>query len=460
MPGATASGLIHRNDARTRRGHDDCMWPYHPDLLATPVPRYTSYPTAAEFGDIAPGLYADALEQVTGDVSLYVHIPFCERICHYCGCNTGAAGKRQRLDSYLAALGQEAVTVASRLPDGVRVRRVSFGGGSPNALDPVDFVRLVEHLTVVFRLDDPVFSIELDPRTMSADWAQAIATVGIARASLGVQTFAHHCQQAIGRVQGDDAIVRTVDWLRGAGVSSLNFDLMFGLPRQTRGDLLETLERSRMLGADRIALFGYAHVPHIVPRQRAIDATDLPDQRERFAMAGLGHAQLSANGYWPVGFDHFARPGDPLAKAAFGGRVRRNFQGFTDDEAPNLVGLGASAISRFPHLLAQNEKNSGRYRMIATQGLLTADRGIERSADDRERGAIVEQLLCQGSARLTPRLADEIAEALRPFIERDLASLREDVLTVTADGLPYARTIAAFLDPYRRTTPRRFSSAI
>ncbi|WP_310018018.1 radical SAM protein [Croceicoccus sp. BE223] len=436
------------------------MWPYHPDLLATPVPRYTSYPTAAEFGNIGPGLYADALEQVTGDVSLYVHIPFCERICHYCGCNTGAAGKRQRLDSYLAALSREAVTVASRLPDGVRVRRVSFGGGSPNALDPVDFVRLVEHLTVAFRLDDPVFSIELDPRTMSADWAQAIATVGIARASLGVQTFAYHCQQAIGRVQGEDTIVRTVDWLRGAGVSSLNFDLMFGLPRQTRGDLLDTLERSRTLGADRIALFGYAHVPHVVPRQRAIDATDLPDQQERFAMAGLGHAQLAANGYWPVGFDHFARPGDPLAKAAFAGRVRRNFQGFTDEEAPNLVGLGASAISRFPHLLAQNEKNSGRYRMIATQGLLTADRGIERSAEDRERGSIVEQLLCQGSARLAPRLAAEIGEPLRSFIERDLASLREDVLTIGADGLPYARTIAALFDPYRRTTPRRFSSAI
>ncbi|HEX2793041.1 MAG TPA: coproporphyrinogen III oxidase, partial [Croceicoccus sp.] len=128
------------------------MWPYHPDLLATPVPRYTSYPTAAEFGDIAPGLHADALAGVEGDVSLYVHIPFCEKICHYCGCNTGAAGRRQRLDSYLAALEREVRTVSSTLPADVRVRRVSFGGGSPNALDPVDFVRLVEHLTVAFRL--------------------------------------------------------------------------------------------------------------------------------------------------------------------------------------------------------------------------------------------------------------------------------------------------------------------
>lgn len=436
------------------------MWPYHPDLLATPVPRYTSYPTAAEFGDIAPGLHADALAGVEGDVSLYVHIPFCEKICHYCGCNTGAAGRRQRLDSYLAALEREVRTVSSTLPADVRVRRVSFGGGSPNALDPVDFVRLVEHLTVAFRLDDPIFSIELDPRTMSADWAQAIATVGIARASLGVQTFAAHCQQAIGRMQGDDTIARTVEWLRGAGVSSLNFDLMYGLPRQTRQDLLDTLDLSRMLGADRIALFGYAHVPHIVPRQRAIDATDLPDQRERFAMAGLGHAHLSANGYRPVGFDHFARAGDPLATAATTGRVRRNFQGFTDDEAPNLVGLGASAISQFPHLLAQNEKNSGRYRMIASQGLLTADRGIERSADDQERGAIIEALLCQGSTRLPPRLVTEIGERLRAFTERDLAWLDKNLLTIAPGGLPYARTIAALLDPYRKTTQRRFSSAI
>lgn len=438
-----------------------CMWPYHPDLLATPVPRYTSFPTAAEFGDIPGDAYRKALESVSGDVSLYVHIPFCEKICFYCGCNTGKAGRRQRLESYLSALHAEIDLVSSLLPRGTKVGRVAFGGGSPNAITPTDFVRLVDTLTIRFGLDDPIFSIELDPRTMTRSWAEVIGHVGIERASLGVQTFAPHCQEAIGRVQTEDSIVETVDLLRNAGVTSLNFDLMYGLPGQTRDDLLDTLQRTRVLGADRVALFGYAHVPHIVPRQRMIDDTDLPDQAERFAMAGLGYSYLATHGYLPVGFDHFARPGgDPLARSATEGRVHRNFQGFTDDAAPNLIGLGSSAISSFPHLLAQNEKNSGRYRMIASQGSLTAQRGFERSAEDRERGKAIEDLLCQGRTELPEYLTADIACRLSAFTARGLASLDGNVLTMDPDGLPYARTIAALLDPYRQVSKTRFSAAV
>ena len=226
--------------AGAAQGTSPAMWPYHPDLLATPVPRYTSYPTAAEFGEIAPDAYRVALEGVRGDVSLYIHIPFCEKICFYCGCNTGASGRRQRLESYLSALHREIELVASLVPAEARVRRIAFGGGSPNAIAPVDFVRLIDSLTVNFQLADPVLSIELDPRTMTADWAEVIGKVGIQRASMGVQTFAAHCQEAIGRVQSEDCIVRSVDWLRDAGVSSLNFDLMYGLPGQSRDDLVGT----------------------------------------------------------------------------------------------------------------------------------------------------------------------------------------------------------------------------
>lgn len=445
----------------TEESRFSSMWPYHPDLLAVPVPRYTSYPTAADFGPIAGHLLPGAIAGVTGDVSLYIHVPFCERICHYCGCNTGASGRRQRLESYLAALMHEISVVSSLLQPGARVRRVSFGGGSPNALDPIAFIRLVDRLIVAFGLADPIYSIELDPRSMTLDWMRAIKTVGIERASLGVQTFATHCQQAIGRVQDEDTIVRTVDWLREGGVTSLNFDLMYGLPGQTRDDLSDTLQRTRVLGADRIALFGYAHVPHVVPRQRAIDASALPDQAERFAMAAMGHTYLASHGYVPVGFDHFAKPGgDPLARAALEGRVRRNFQGFTDDDAPNLIGLGASAISQFPHLIAQNEKNSGRYRMMASEGKLTADRGIVRSADDQQRGAAIEALLCQGRARLTPNLMGEIASRIVPFAERGLVNISNDWVVMTADGLPYTRTVAALLDRYRAVSTRQFSAAV
>lgn len=437
------------------------MWTYHPDLLATPVPRYTSYPTAADFGELSSEDYRQALANVTGDVSLYLHIPFCEKICYYCGCNTGAAGRRNRLESYLDALHREIETVAGLLPAQTKISRVSFGGGSPNAIAPTDFVRLIDALTINFELSSPVYSIELDPRTMTRDWAEALRLVGVERASLGVQTFATHCQERIGRVQPEDLILQTTDWLREAGVTSLNYDLMYGLPGQSRHDLHDSLSRTRVLGADRIALFGYAHVPHIVPRQRAIDASGLPDQAERFAMAAEGYAYLVTHGYTPVGFDHFAKPGrDPLASAALSGHLKRNFQGFTDDQATTLIGLGASAISAFPHLIVQNEKNSGRYRMRSVAGNLSAERGIRRSADDRFRGEIIEALLCRGEAHVAPCLLAGMRRDLEPFIDRGLADLHRGRLLISADGLPYVRTIAALFDPYRRQSTRRFSSAV
>ena len=436
------------------------MWPCHPDLLAAPVPRYTSYPTAGDFGALPPIAHRSALERVEGDVSLYLHIPFCEKICHYCGCNTGKANRSARLESYLAALHAEIATVAALLPQGTRVRRVSFGGGSPNAIAPAAFLALVDDLGRRFELADPVWSVELDPRTMTRGWADALGKVGVQRASMGVQTFARHCQLAIGREQPEELIARTTGWLRGAGVGSINFDLMYGLPGQSRDDLRDSIERTVALGADRVALFGYAHVPHLVPRQRVIDATDLPDQDARFAMSAMGHDWFAAHGYQPVGFDHFARPGDPLALAAAGGTLHRNFQGFTDDPAVTLIGLGSSAISSFPGLLAQNEKNSGRYRMIASQGLLAADHGVARPSDDQQRGAIIAQLLWLVTAQLPPRLARELGSQLCRFTTRNLASLKGDRLTIQPDGLPYARTIAALLDPYRASGSRRFSSAI
>ncbi|MFZ9396432.1 MAG: oxygen-independent coproporphyrinogen III oxidase [Erythrobacter sp.] len=436
------------------------MWPYHPELLATPVPRYTSYPTAAEFGPIDGSTFARELQHAEGEVSLYVHIPFCEKICHYCGCNTAAAGRRQRLEAYLDALHHEIALVADRLPQSVSVTRVSFGGGSPNAVTALDFARLLNCLTAHFRLDDPLISVELDPRVMSEDWAEVIASSGITRASLGVQTFAPGAQVAIGRVQPFEMIERTVRWLRDGGINSLNLDLMYGLPGQAWGDLEDTLASSLELGADRIALFGYAHVPHLIPRQRAIPDHDLPGMKARFEMAERGFEYLTSHGYAPVGFDHFARPPDPLALAASEGRLHRNFQGFTDDPAPILIGLGASAISSFPQLLAQTEKNGGRYRMLLSQDHLPVANGIIRSAEDRYRGAVIERLLCSGEARLGGRLMHENRAALQPFIERGLAEICNDTLTILQRGLPYSRTIAALFDSYRQDSQRRFSSAV
>jgi oxygen-independent coproporphyrinogen-3 oxidase len=238
-------------------------WPYHSELLERPVPRYTSFPTAAEFGPGVDAADADAaLRGASGDLSLYLHIPYCERICWYCGCNTGAANKRQRLASYLDALHREIAIVGARLGPGARVRRIAFGGGSPNAIAPTDFVRLADALTLHMPLADPVWSVELDPRTLTREWCQVLGWVGVSHASLGVQTFEPALQAAIGRIQPDAEIASATAMLREAGIGSLNYDLMYGLPGQTRDHLETTLARTADLGADRIALFGYAHVPH------------------------------------------------------------------------------------------------------------------------------------------------------------------------------------------------------
>lgn len=437
------------------------MWTYHPELLATPVPRYTSFPTAAEFGDsVGPEDFRAAVSTATGDISLYVHIPFCEKICWYCGCNTAAANRVQRLASYLDALHHEIALIAELLPAGARVRRIAFGGGSPNALSPVDFVRLFDQLTLKFPLEDPVVSIELDPRTLGEEWEGVIRVVGASHASLGVQTFAPRLQEAIGSVQPIGMITRAVDMLRRAGVTSLNMDLLYGLPGQALEDVANSLDLAQDFGADRVALFGYAHVPQLIPRQRQIDGANLPGQDLRFEMAEAGYRQMIDAGYLPVGFDHFTVPGDPLAQAALAGRLHRNFQGFTDDPATALIGLGASAISSFPGLLAQNEKNAGRYRMLVSQGTLPVALGKVRSVDDQRRGSIIEELLCRGRARVDHAIMSSAQDRLEPFRKAGLFEHSGGMFVIPEASLPYARSIAACFDPYRHDSARRFSSAV
>ena len=440
------------------------MWPYHPALLARPVPRYTSYPTAAEFTDaVGEPQLRDALASATHDqpLSLYVHIPYCREICWYCGCNTGRANRSQRLASYLDALHGEIGMVAGRLEGRGHVGHIAFGGGSPNAISPIEFARLVDSLMVQFRSHRPTMSVELDPRFLPTEWDMTLQATGVTRVSLGVQTFDPQVQAAIGRIQPHALIAETVGRLRAVGMSSINFDLMYGLPFQTRDTLAATLEQTIAMAPERIALFGYAHVPHLLPRQKQVQAQALPDQVERFAMAAQGYEQLTAAGYVPVGFDHFAKPGDPLARAAESRSVRRNFQGFTDDASETLIGFGASAISQFKDRIIQNDKHSGRYRMLCSGNRLPAARGIMRDADDRNRGAVIDALLCQGEADMAPlggAMPD--VETLAPFLEADLVTLTGTRLALTPAGLPYARTIAALFDRYRAEPGQRFSSAI
>ncbi|MHA6720094.1 oxygen-independent coproporphyrinogen III oxidase [Sphingomonas sp. RS6] len=437
---------------------------YHPDLLATPVPRYTSYPTAAEFGDsmgsddMAAAL--DAIEPGT-PASLYLHIPFCKEICWYCGCNTGAANRSARLQAYLDRLGEEVELVAARLGGRAAVGRIAFGGGSPNAISPEAFRALAGQVRAAFGAEAPVLSLEVDPRGFDRGWADAIREAGVRRVSLGVQTFDPAIQAAIGRVQPADTIAEVVMLLRDAGVDSINFDLMYGLPGQDIERLGDSIEASVALGVDRLAVFGYAHVPHLIARQRRIDAGALPDAAARFDQAVHARAVLVAAGYQPVGFDHFARPDDAIAVAARDGQLRRNFQGFTEDPAEVLIGIGATAISQFPDRLLQNEKNSGRWHMAISADRFAASRGIHRDAEDRRRAEAIEALLCRDAADLAG-LSDPaaIVAQLAPFEARGLLHRQGTRITLADDAWPYARTIASALDRYRTPAATRFSSAV
>ena len=427
------------------------MWPYYPDLMERPVPRYTSYPPATAFCDsVGSEAQAQALNAVGPGtpLSLYLHIPYCQKICWYCGCNTGAAGRTQRLTAYLKALEGEIALVAKLLGGRGKLHRIAFGGGSPNAIDPVDFVRLMDRLVTIFGSGTaPDISVEIDPRAFSPDWAMTLAITQVSRVSFGVQSFDPAIQSAIGRIQPVAMIETCIAALRARGIKAINFDLMYGLPGQTVAALDQTLDDVVRLQPSRIALFGYAHVPQMFPRQRRIDATALPDAAARFDQAAFGHERLVREGYVAIGFDHFALPDDPLAKAAASGSVRRNFQGFTEDQAQVMVGLGASAISLFPDLIIQNEKNPGAYRDRIAASHLAGARGVVRGAEDQARARVIEQLLCQLRAVPDPTLVDpHLEQALAQFRARGLVEQKGQALHITEQGRPYARTIAAAFD--------------
>ncbi len=432
-------------------------WPYIPELLEQPVPRFTSYPPATHFQDgVGDEQYRSALEAIAPGtpISLYLHIPYCNKICYYCGCNTGAANRKTRLDAYLGALEKEIELVGGILGGRAKVKHIAFGGGSPNAIEPVQFVRLVDRLSTIFSAANPEISVELDPRNFSLEWALALSACNVRRVSLGVQTFAPHVQRAIGRIQPFAMIEECVASLKMRGISTINFDLMYGLPQQSLADLEETVETAIGLHPSRAALFGYAHLPDMIPRQRKIDSSLLPDTRLRFEQAQAGFRLFTAAGYEAVGFDHFALPEDALNIAHKNGHMRRNFQGFTDDDCNILLGFGASAISQFPGLIVQNEKHAARYRSLASAGKPAAAKCIEKPEQSRRIGAIIERLLCDHQAVLPAIFRSRLSAApLNKLIRQRLVSWDGKRLAIPDHGRHYSRQIAAALTELLKDAP-------
>jgi len=432
------------------------------DLLARfdgRAPRYTSYPTALQFSAEVDaevyGRWLGALDPAE-PVSLYAHIPFCDRLCWYCGCNTRAVRKRALISEYVDRLLDELALVEAKLSGRLPVGAVHLGGGTPNMLSPDDLELMFQGFRRVFDIGKGAeIAAELDPSLLSPEWAQAAAAQGLNRASVGVQCLSPQVQAAVNRIEPFSVVEQAVGWLRDAGVGSINFDLMYGLPKQQVEDVEDTLEQVLALRPDRIAMFGYAHVPWAKAHQKLIDAADLADAAGRLAQSEAAAAVLAAHGYVRIGLDHYALPQDALAQGLAAGTLRRNFQGYTTDPHPTLIGLGASAIGRLPQGYAQNVPEELAWRTAVGQGRLPVRRGVALTDDDRFRAELIERLMCDmrldmaaACARhgCSPSVLQPERARLRQMAEEGILTLDGDRIALTETGRPFVRVVARIFD--------------
>jgi oxygen-independent coproporphyrinogen-3 oxidase len=442
-------------------------------LAEKPAPRYTSYPTALQFSaSVGPDTHRQWLSAV-GDcrpVSVYVHVPYCRRLCWYCGCSTQATARAEPVAAYADTLFSEIRLVSQKIGRRLPLSSVHLGGGSPDTLAPQSLDRLFAVLTECFAFEGGAeIAAELDPSNVREVWVLAAQRRGLSRVSLGVQTFAPHVQAAINRPQSFEVVRLACALLRGAGVGSVNFDLMYGLPMQRTVDVRETLDAALTLKPDRIAIFGYAHVPWAKPHQRLILPADLPSAAQRMEQSGTAEARLVAEGYVPIGLDHFALPGDPLAQAFAQGRLHRNFQGYTADQAETLIGFGASAISRLPQGYAQNAAETRQWARALADGELPTARGYALEGEDGFRAEIIQQLMCYGRADLalicerwgvSATSLEAERRKLDAFRAMGLVAFDDQSVRLTEHGRPLVRTVCTAFDRYFQDGPARHSRAI
>ncbi|HCK84638.1 MAG TPA: oxygen-independent coproporphyrinogen III oxidase, partial [Hyphomonadaceae bacterium] len=362
---------------------------------AQTAPRYTSYPTAPHFeARVDAPEYARWLGELSQDVALYLHTPYCREMCWYCGCHAYAVRRDEPIADFVEAMLAEIDLVAAAT-SARQVREIHWGGGTPNILSPERFAaiatRMGERLDLS-RLER--HAVEIDPRLLTEAQVRALAQAGVNRASLGVQDLDARVQQGIGRVQPFGLVEEAARMLRKAGIEALSFDLMYGLPHQTRESVRETAKLAASLRPARFSVFGYAHVPWFKSRQKLMDEAALPGVAERFALAEAIRDALTGAGYAAIGYDHYALPDDPIAIAARDGSLARNFQGFVETDATAVIGLGPSAISTLPQGYAQNESEVGAWRAAIHDGRFATRRGRALTDEDRRRRDVIMRLLC------------------------------------------------------------------
>lgn len=437
------------------------------------APRYTSYPTAVQFTpQIDTAAYRGWLADLPPDraVSLYVHVPFCARLCWYCGCNTRAVNRHEPIREYVQYLLREVSMVRAALPAQLEASAIHFGGGTPNMLSIEELAAIFGALGEAYDLrSDAAIAAELDPASLRRDWVLAAGRHGLNRASLGVQTLDPKVQAAVNRPQSYDLVADCVAWLREIEIRSLNLDLMYGLPHQTVTNVLSTIDQVMAFRPERLALFGYAHVPWMKSHQKLIEEEALPGPSERLDQSEVAAERLQAEGYVRIGIDHFALPDDELAVAQREGRLRRNFQGYTTDLAPSLLGMGVSAIGALSDGYVQSIAQEVGWRAAIDRGDLPVARGVRVTPEDQFRAEIIERLMCAFSVDLAAvsrchgygmEALGSALEKLAPFVADGLVEIGAGRVVVTELGRDLVRSVCACFDAYFEPDAVRHSRAI
>ncbi|MDD5585980.1 MAG: oxygen-independent coproporphyrinogen III oxidase [Alphaproteobacteria bacterium] len=444
----------------------------HDLWLGKPAPRYTSYPPAPVFHEgITAHDYTTAVSAISADepVSLYLHIPFCRGLCLYCGCHTSVTHRNERVTHYLAAVQREIKLLSGLTSKQRRISHLHLGGGTPNILTDRHLKELFAALNRAFDLGEcREIAVELDPRHLTPGQIKTLAACGVTRVSLGVQDFQPEVQTAINREQPYAMVEAACRDLREAGINRINFDLIYGLPLQSVLSLEETAKLVCGLAPDRITLFSYAHVPQIKKHQKALEVYGLPDKFMLLAMESAARDVFSAAGYQAAGMDHFAKPDDALAVAVREKTLRRNFQGYTDDAARALLGIGASSISRLSDGIFQNERDEMPYREIIQKNSLATVRGVHLDREDLLRGALIEELMCYLACDVEEicrrhnypavGLASEL-EALKPYEDSGVIKREGTRLALTTPHRLAIRVIAQIFDRYSSIRPVAASRA-
>jgi oxygen-independent coproporphyrinogen-3 oxidase len=408
-----------------------------------PGPRYTSYPTAPLFSpSFTAGEYREALRLsnppgAAGGLSLYVHFPFCDTLCYFCGCTMLVTRDRQRIEEYNLALKREIDMLAGRVAGSRSVVQLHWGGGTPTHLSPDQIRDVAAHIRRRFRFaPDAECSVEIDPRELRRDHIEALAGAGFNRMSMGVQDFDPRVQEAVNRVQPESVTRDVLDWSRASGFTSVNVDLIYGLPFQTVASFEETVRRTLTFGPDRIAVFNYAHVPWLKPHQKLINPGDLPTPERKLEILKMTIETLCSSGYVYIGMDHFARPDDELARAQREKTLYRNFQGYSTRSGADLYGLGMSAIGHFGRVYAQNRKSLPDYYRALDAGEFATQVGYRMTDDDVVRKHVIMRLMCDLELDIPDvekRFGIDFREYFAPALAA-LAPLEEDALVALSDG--------------------------